>query len=156
MRATILLGVSILVAFVVTVLGCSATTGAQRATRAADEQASRDAHGIRPLLDESAKRKTERFGVLEIRVTRGGGALGGLDLYLRIDGQLRGPLPARFEDVPAGLRELQIQDDHGRYEVFSESVEIEAGKTVEFKPQLVVQKGRVVVRAGRATDGATF
>jgi hypothetical protein len=88
-------------------------------------------------------------GALEIRRSRSGGTLAEQHLYVRLDGQLLGPLPGRFEDLPAGEHELQIQDDEQRYAVLTEQVTIGSGKTLEYMPALVVVKGLISILALR-------
>lgn len=85
-------------------------------------------------------------GILEIRTSRTGGTLYEQHLYVRLDGQILGPLPGRFEGVPAGEHELKIQDEQQRYAVVTEQITIGPGKTVEYTPALVVVKGLITIR----------
>jgi hypothetical protein len=99
-----------------------------------------------PALQTAATERPARRGILEIRASRTGGTLYEQHLYVRLDGQILGPLPGRFEDLPAGAHELKIQDDEQRYAVVTEQITIDAGKTVEYAPALVVVKGLITIR----------
>jgi hypothetical protein len=107
-----------------------------------------------PPTAEALRAPESSYGVLEIRAARSGSTLASKHLYVRLNGEVLGPLPGRFDHVPVGHYDLQIRDDDQRYVPFSEQIEVEAGKTTQVTPRLSVKRGLLTLRAADDVAGA--
>jgi hypothetical protein len=82
-------------------------------------------------------------------------SIGDLGKYLRVkvDGQDRGALPVKINDLAAGEHVIEI-GGNDRYAPFEEKVTLEADQILEYEPKLQVKKGLARVEEGRNAGGA--
>lgn len=74
-------------------------------------------------------------------------------LRLSVDGQDRGPLPAKVEDLAPGEHVVRLEGND-RYLPHEAKLVLEPSRTTTYRPTLIVQRGELRIEAGENSTGA--